>query len=145
MGCAGDLDDPGRFGFLFDDNEDAGTSTNTDAAVPGNRDASTPAPSAPPACVTTLFNKSCALAGCHAANAEQVDLGSPGLQTRLVDKKSTSDECGDRTFIASDGSPSLLIQKIMDSPPCGLKMPIGPALTTAETKCLTDWVDSLAN
>jgi hypothetical protein len=146
LSCAGELEDPGRFGFLFDD-DDAGTSSpnDMDGSVSSNRDASSPIPSAPPACVTTLLNKSCALAGCHSANAAQVDLTASGLSTRLVDKKSTSDECSDRTYIATDGSPSLLLQKIMDSPPCGLKMPIGPALTTAETTCLTDWVDSLAN
>ena len=140
LSCAGELEDPGRFGFLFDA-DDAGPT------IPNERDASTsaPQPSAPPVCVTTLLNKSCGLAGCHNATAPQIDLASPNVQSRLVDKKSTSDLCEDRTFITTDGSPSLLIQKIMDSPPCGLKMPVGPALTTAETTCLTDWVDSLSN
>jgi hypothetical protein len=142
MSCAGELDDPGRFGFLFD-GDDGGTTAprDMDAAAPGPG----PQPSAPPVCVTALLNKSCGLAGCHNATAPQIDLASPGVQSRLVGKKSTSDECSNRTYVTTDGSPSLLIQKIMDSPPCGLKMPIGPALTTAETTCLTDWVDSLSN
>lgn len=143
VGCAGELRDPDRFAFLFDDdNVDAGPTG--DAATGGTDAAPMPPSNEPPACVTALFKKSCALTGCHAANAQQVDLASAGVSSRLVGKASTTMTCRSRVFIATDGSDSLLMQKLEDDPPCGAKMPIGPALSAAETTCLTDWVESFA-
>jgi hypothetical protein len=143
VGCAGELEEPERFAFLFDD-DDSGTGQPGPGPGPA-MDASTPMPTAPPACVTALFQKSCGLTGCHSANAAQVDLVSPGVAARLIGKKSTSDDCMNRPFIATDGSASLLIEKLRSPAPCGSTMPIGAPLTTAETMCLTQWVGTVSN
>jgi hypothetical protein len=152
VGCAGDLRDPGRFSFLYDQDggrTDAGSSSGTkDAGEPGGADASmmTP-PAAPPMCVTALFKMKCGNIGCHAAGGTQVDLVSANVAARLVGKSSSTRlPCKGRTLVDSTGGDSLLIDKIMDPPPCGELMPLGGTkLPDADRSCLTGWVSSLAN
>lgn len=83
-------------------------------------------------------------AACHTASATQVDLESAGVERRLVGKASTSAMCRDLVYVSTDGSASLILDKLEDDPPCGTKMPIGPPLSATDTACLNDWVDSLA-
>lgn len=147
-GCAGDLRDPGRFAFLYDNDggvvADSGTK---DAGGSGDKDASmTKPPAAPPMCVTALFKMKCGSIGCHAQGGTQVDLVSANVATRLVGKPSSSQLlCKGKTLVSATGGDSLLIDKITDPPPCGSLMPVGTSLTTAERSCLTDWVSSLAD
>jgi hypothetical protein len=37
---------------------------------------------------------------------------------------------------------SLLYRKVLSPAPCGAKMPVGPALTSAETACVLSWIKS---
>jgi hypothetical protein len=151
VGCAGDLRDPGRFSYLYDNDggrTDSGSPSGVkDAGGTSSMDASmTTPPAAPPMCVTKLFMMKCGSLGCHAMGGTQVDLVSPNVATRLVGKSSsTSLPCKGMTLVDSSGGKSLLISKITDPPPCGSLMPVTGSLTTDERSCLTGWVSSLAD
>jgi hypothetical protein len=145
-GCGGKLEDPQRFGDLVKRAADAGSDTtgDKDAAVKPSGDAGPSMPAEPPACVTMLFAKTCgATVGCHDKTSTYVDLVSTGVASRLVDKDSKSALCTGKTYIATDGTASLLLQKVSATPMCGSRMPLGGTLTAAQTKCLSDWVVSL--
>ncbi len=141
-GCAGKLDQPKRFSAVL-----ARLDGGAPAAAAGGAGAPAgdagPAIGEPPACATQIFQKTCGLAGCHAAGSPQVDLASAGVAARLVDRKSTSATCGGRTYIDTSGGASLLLGKLGSSPPCGVQMPFGGVLSATDTKCLSDWVQAL--
>jgi hypothetical protein len=143
--CAGDLKDPERFDFLVNGGsggsaQDAGVSGRSGGG--GSAGASTSSRT-PPACVQTLLKNKCALAGCHATNTPQMDFASPGVEDRLIGKSPSSGVCQDKILITTDGSPSLLTQKLMDAPPCGTKMPLGGMLPASDVSCVTDWVNAV--
>ena len=136
LSCAGDLKDPGRFGFLNDAD---------DGGLPTGMDSGTQPMTAAPSCAVNLFSKTCGLAGCHSTGAPQVDLVSANVASRLVDKPSSNNlECKGRTLVSTSGD-SLLIDKLSDDPPCGSPMPVGGTLSDKDRTCLTTWVSSLAN
>lgn len=145
--CAGDLKDPDRFAFLLGDGGALGSADASGMVVPdaGAPDAGGPAPAAVPVCVSNVFSMHCGSAACHGDGAAQVDLVSPDVATRLVDEPSGAGGlCAGRVLVATDGSESLLLAKLSDTPPCGSKMPlVGAALAAAELKCVTDWVASV--
>jgi hypothetical protein len=158
VGCAGELRDPGRFAFLYDNDggvADSGSAGAKDAGGSGKggsggsgsgMDASTTPPAAPPMCVTALFKMKCGSIGCHAPGGTQVDLVSANVATRLVGKPSSSQLlCKNKTLVSATGGDSLLTDKIMDPPPCGSLMPVTGSLTDTERSCLTDWVSSLGD
>ena len=124
-GCAGDLENPERFSFLLD----GGTKMNAQGGIP-----------APPPCLTTMFEARCGMSICHAANTAQIDLVSPKVQDRLVGKKAAGMACKEGVFVATDGSDSLLLQKLDGMPPCGSAMPLSGKLSSDELKCVSDWV-----
>jgi hypothetical protein len=128
LGCAGDLKDPERFAFVLE--RDAGP----DACVP------------PPAtdCLTALFKARCNTSACHGPGAPQVDLVSSGVEARLIGQPSSdTGMCSGRTLVATDGSASLLADKVSNPPPCGSQMPLGGMLTDDEATCLNAWVSSV--
>lgn len=151
--CAGELDRPERFDGVLAARD--GSAGFADAAVPGSMDASSPStdggpvpdagppPNAPPACVTDLFESSCGTVACHGSGSPQVDLVSDGVTGRLLDQTSSSALCRGRTYVSSDGSESLLLDKLLAVPPCGSRMPLVGALTSEQQTCLQQWVDSL--
>ncbi len=125
--CAGKLKERGRFDFLL--SQDGGAS-----AAP------------PPGCVTDLFQKKCTGSTCHSAGSAQVDLVSPQVEQRLVGQSSSPTLlCKGRTYVRTDGSPSLLTDKLGSTPPCGAQMPLGGSLTTAERGCIDSWVQSVSS
>jgi hypothetical protein len=138
LGCAGKLRDPDRFDFLI---PDASEDSDADTA-----DSSTPASTAAPACLVTIFQNSCGTTTCHAAGALQIDLLSPNVAQRLIGKPSAATGvCANRVLVATDGGASLLVDKVSASPPCGSPMPLGgTALSTDQRSCLTSWVQSVA-
>jgi hypothetical protein len=147
--CGGKLDDPGRFAFLLAEGGVSDASAPApDGGMPGMTvpDAGGGLPGAAvPVCVTNVFAMRCGSAACHGEGALQVDLTSPGVSARLVGQEaSAAGMCAGRPLVAPDGSESLLLDKLMDPPPCGSKMPlVGAALASTEVQCLTDWVASL--
>jgi hypothetical protein len=126
VGCAGELDNPERFAFLAGD---------------GGGGASH---SAPPACVTALFEERCNSSVCHGDGAMMVDLISGGVQDRLIDQQSSDKgECGGRVLVSSTGETSLLMEKLTN-PTCGQKMPVVGNTTQEELACVQAWVDSVS-
>jgi hypothetical protein len=158
-GCAGELEDPKRFDAVLARFGDAGASgqggragasgasgASGSAGSGGSMmmsDSGMPSGDAPPACVGQVFMRGCGLTGCHDKTSTVIDLVSPGVQTRLLDKVSTSTICKGRKLIDSSGGASLLIDKLAAAPPCGSKMPAIGTLSSADRTCLEDWVSDL--
>lgn len=154
LGCGGELRDPGRFAGIFAD--DGGTSSPNDLGGSSTRDAASSnaggggtKPAKPiepaPSCVVEVLKK-CDTAACHGQGATVVNLVAAGVEKRLVDQPSSTASlarCEGRTLVATDGSDSLLLEKLTASPSCGSPMPIGFELENDEIECLTDWVESL--
>ena len=102
-------------------------------------------------CMVPLATKSCNLAGCHGAQ-----MPSAGLRlteevvtapASLVDRWNAGDAngCAPGMFKLIDRAEpekSLLYRKVTGTPPCGVKMPVGPTLTPAETACILSWIKS---
>ncbi|HEX2678507.1 MAG TPA: hypothetical protein VHM19_17765 [Polyangiales bacterium] len=123
--CAGDLAHPERFAFLI---PDGGPDAGAVNLVP------------PPSCVTDLFENSCGSAACHGPGTKLVDLTSPGVEKRLINRSSSKDSvCSGRTYIATNGEQSLLLQKLT-TPPCGQQMPYGGMATAEDVACVRDWI-----
>jgi hypothetical protein len=75
-----------------------------------------------------------------------LDLGSPGLAERIVDKPAESrpnlGRCAGRILVpSSDPTAGLLVEKVEQSPPsCGDRQPQAlPALTADEISCVKRW------
>ena len=83
--------------------------------------------------------------GQHPLYPTNLDLGSPGLAARMVDKMSESDpnkgKCPGRILVPkADPTNGLFVQKVMAMPPCGDRMPQGmPALSDDEISCVKRW------
>jgi hypothetical protein len=92
-----------------------------------------------------VLEESCGMTGCHDRSSAILDLVSPGVQARLLDKASTTSICKDRVFIDGEGGASLLIDKLDSAPPCGSPMPLIGMLSTADRTCLEDWVEELGS
>jgi hypothetical protein len=111
-------------------------------SVPIAPDAPWPPP--PPACVVDVLTNRCSGLECHGPGTAEVDLISPGVAARLVDQPSSPNLlCAGRTLVATDGSPSLLLDKLRDATPCGSRMPTKGNLGAQSTDCLVAWVASL--
>jgi hypothetical protein len=127
LGCAGSLDRPERFQNL----------TPPDAGQVGI----TPDGGCDP--IIVMFPLSCSTGACHSAQSQQgnLDLESPGLPARLVNKQAHG---GPGLLIdASNPSQSVMLLKVSDNPPFQFQMPLGaPSLTPDETACLTAWVQA---
>lgn len=156
-GCAGDLEDPDRFGFLLGGataqggrggtgNSGAGSSGTNNSGTGGAGGSGSATPSITP-CLKTLFEERCGTVACHAASSMFLDLVSPNVEQRLIGKASTTAECkDDGVYVSSDGGDSLLLKKLEEQPPCGSKMPlVGGDLTDADITCVEDWVKSVSD
>lgn len=144
--CAGNLEQPERFHFLegaggFGNAPDAATA---DAGATDTPDTGAPTVPGVSTCVIDTFASACGTAACHGAGAPQVDLVSDGVAARLVDQSTAAGGlCAGRVYVASDGSESLLLDKLSDAPPCGSKMPLVGSITAVQSQCLSDWVGTL--
>jgi len=98
--------------------------------------------------VLTMKNQ-CAQAGCHGVNAPSsgLDLFSPGVVSRLLDKKPdavASQSCPTSTmaYLISGSNPAmgLMLDKLKAMPSCGLPMPypLG-GLGATDAQCLQEW------
>ncbi len=128
LGCAGSLDHPERFAYLGQ-GPDAGPSGSPSD---GGCDP-----------VTDIFPPSCTVSACHSAQSQQgnLDLESPGLPKRLVDKLAH----GGPGYLIDSKNPgqSVLLLKVTDNPPFQFQMPLGaPPLSPDEIACLQKWVQA---
>lgn len=138
--CAGDLKSPNRFTKLLRAS-DAGPQQQDGMTMSSEHDSGVPAA---PACVTQAFRNSCGASDCHSKGTDQVDLVSDGVADRLVDQVAHNVICKGRTLVATDGSASLLVQKLTEKqPPCGVSMPVNGTITASDKKCILDWVESI--
>lgn len=118
--CAGELDDPERF---------------SDCSA---------------ADVEALFAQRCA-GDCHAGSDPEagLDLVTPGVAQRLVDRPSQTQFCDGSVLIMSDAqdpAEHLLLDKLSESPTCGARMPFGTeALSDSERACIRRWVEQVAS
>lgn len=105
-----------------------------------------------PCDVQTVFDRSCAVSGCHDAVTQVVnlDLSNVGSGAQFVGREPSPDmgACGgaglliDRDFFED----SLFIDKVASNPPvCGNRMPLaGTSLSTDDLNCIFDWVVAAA-
>lgn len=114
-GCPGSLDDPDRFAEQF------GTCPD----------------------VPTLLGKTCATAGCHAAESPSsgLDLASDDVAGRLSGQKAKG---GDGLLIdPQTPADSVLYTKVTDAPPFGGRMPLGgDPLGDTQVSCILSWIET---
>jgi hypothetical protein len=114
-GCPGSLEDPDRFAMQF------GTCPD----------------------IPTLFGKTCATAGCHAATnpSSGLDLASDDIIGRLSGKKAQ----GSTGLLIDPSAPSesVLYTKLTDAPPSGARMPLGGTPLDDKTAgCVLTWIET---
>ncbi|MCX4245304.1 nucleotide-binding protein [Paraliomyxa miuraensis] len=94
--------------------------------------------------VPQLFVEKCSTAACHEGStpAADLDLVSPGLETRLVLKPAT--QCPGVIADPSDPEGSVLVEKLQPDPSCGVVMPLGmEPLPEEDVACVIEWVSGL--
>ena len=136
---------PADTGARPDDAGDGGTAPESDGAD-GDGSGMDAAPAdGPPGAVCDapgmVFATTCATTLCHTAVdlAGNLDLGSPGLLARLIDKPASGGP--GKLIDSSNPAQSVLLLKTTANPPFGMRMPFGRApLSTELTQCLHDWV-----
>ena len=102
-----------------------------------------------PGCnVVPVFAEHCASSFCHggAAPQEGLDLGSPGVRSRLLGVSAKGKGCESRLLIdPADVDKSYLLEKVEStSPACGVQMPLTGRITDAERECIRIWATALA-
>lgn len=93
-----------------------------------------------------LMRQTCAGMGCHELPqpAAMLDLVGDGVESRVVGVPSNS--CADWALVTA-GTPemSLIYQKIvLDTPQCGLRMPLVAPLSELQIQCIKQWIVDLA-
>ncbi|WP_438001279.1 hypothetical protein WMF26_17630 [Sorangium sp. So ce185] len=115
---------------------DAAATTGGDAATTGG---------GPPTCAEapTLIANSCGYGGCHDAGTKTAGIVlAAGFETMYRDQPSQS--CGGSVLVPGQPDMSSLYTKLMDDPPCGLRMPFNMDPLTEEQKtCVRDWITAL--
>jgi hypothetical protein len=89
-----------------------------------------------------VFRQTCGASGCHVAGANAaagLDLTSPGVASRLVNKPST---CNGKLYLSGPSEGFLLEKVSQDMPTCGTRMPATGTLTDEELRCLRLWAAS---
>lgn len=91
---------------------------------------------------STIFKAKCDGSGCHGATnpAFALDLVSPNVADRVVGKPAM--ECTGILADPQDAEDSVLYTKLLDTPPCGARMPFGGMpLSDAEIACVKAWIE----
>lgn len=101
-----------------------------------------------PGYVEQLFATQCA-GVCHSGTAPEagLDLVSPGVEARLIAAPSQTPFCEGRVMIdpeAADSDEHLLVDKLLESPSCGSRMPFNAEpLSAADVECVRRWIDDV--
>src|SRR5262249_19253318 len=88
----------------------------------------------------------CTGMGCHNSKdkTQMLDLQSPGVESRLVNKPATEPLCVGSLVDPSSPQDSVLYKKLTMDPPCGARMPSGgPYFSDAKQQCILDWIKGL--
>ena len=110
------------------------------------------------ACLTAIFNTDCAaLAGCHKpgtpAPGAGLDLGSPGVNARLIDVPATHADItgtpvcpsGDKLIDTANPDASWLLLKLTQpTQTCGFAMPVGLPLSDTDLACVRKYITDVA-
>lgn len=152
--CPADLEDPERFDVMGPGAAAGATGVAGSTGMAGAA-AGTP----PPACVVAVLT-TCSISVCHKSGigaAANLNLTPDnGLTGRLVDVAATHVDAAPTTgcpanakyIDTADRGSSWLLQKLTktkDQLGCGDPMPIGPALTADQLKCIQDYVMTATN
>ncbi len=96
----------------------------------------------------TILADNCTV-GCHNATQKQADLDllSPDVASRVVDKNATGIGCTNRILVvAGDPDSSYLIDKVLNVPGiCGGQMPVVGSLSGDEIETLRQWIVDLGD
>lgn len=135
-GCPGTLDNPSQFSEGVDGSADSGGSGGSGGSAP---QCDIPVASVP----EQLFAPTCGTSSCHDASvpAGELDLVSPGVEGRLLDKPSS--QCTTETLVdTTTPANSFLLEKVSQVPDdCGDRMPLGGVLPPEKIACVRDWID----
>jgi hypothetical protein len=95
--------------------------------------------------IPTLFEERCGTSNCHAAGgtlAAALDLTSPGVEDRV--SGAPGNNCVGVLADPADPESSLLYSKLVATPTCGARMPLGgEPLNEDELDCMRDWISGL--
>ena len=102
--------------------------------------------------LTKAETGNCMAATCHGGEPSpmsngnfQIVLGDQETTyNNLVNAESTSDMCGElgmKLVEPGDAFNSLLMIKLFEDPPCGARMPVGPALQDTQVNQILEWID----
>lgn len=145
-GCPGTLEDPERFQI---DASEAGApavagSAGTAGSAGSAGSAGQTGQAGSDACgdvPARIFVPTCGGTGCHSVKAPQqgLDLVSPDVASRIVGE--TAKTC--LSILADPANPegSLMYQKLLPKPACGVQMPLArPPLSAADVACVRAWI-----
>jgi hypothetical protein len=128
--------------------KDAGNGGGTDAGGGGNG-GGTDAGGNPvqASCdFNALMTAKCGSSGCHGGQAGELatglDLTSANLASR-VEGQNGSNGCADYKMIDTEKPDQSALYLIVTNKPCGVRMPIGGAMSEAEQQCVLTWIQSL--
>jgi hypothetical protein len=101
----------------------------------------------PPGCDGfAILESSCGQSSCHGAGSGQSGFAeSEDVARTFVGQSGSTDACATEGPLFDPANPtdSVVIQKLTDDPPCGSKMPFGPALSEEDVSCLEEWIGAL--
>lgn len=93
-----------------------------------------------------LIERSCAISGCHqSANTSNGNLAlvAEDLGAALLDVPGSSSCNGTPLLSSSDPAESLMYSKLLDTPPCGDRMPLfARPPQQFEIDCMLEWVEA---
>ncbi|WP_044985931.1 hypothetical protein [Sorangium cellulosum] len=118
--------------------------TTGDAATTGG-DAAATTGGGPATCAEApaLIATSCGFGGCHDEGTKVAGIVlAAGFETNFRDQPSQS--CGGSVLVPGQPDMSSLYMKLMDDPPCGVRMPFNMTPFNEEQKaCVRDWIAAL--
>lgn len=93
-----------------------------------------------------LMTAKCGSSGCHGGQAGQLatglDLTSPNLASRVANQNGKNG-CAEYKMVDTDNPDQSALYLIVTNKPCGVRMPIGGAMSEAEQNCVLTWIQSL--
>ena len=134
FGCPGTLDDPSRF-LVFCGGPAQPVCTTTTSTIPPSTDD----------VVAAVFQPRCGIPSCHSGPTPQqgLDLERADVE-RLVGRTSSTATCDGEIFLVpGEADASLLFDKLLPLPRCGVSMPPGTPLTEDEQAMVSEWIVGL--
>lgn len=112
----------------------------------GEDDTDPEEPSEPPCDGFAILQASCGQGGCHGAGSNLGNFAESEAVARSYIGRSGTLTCASAGPLIDPDDPaaSVIVQKVLDDPPCGNYMPpSGGFLSASEVACIEDWIGSL--